>query len=127
MNGPSTATRIQDASQLDCLDISRLKDLSAKRSGAFTDMLQEYITRTGELLHTLQDSETRRNYEALHQAAGTLKGSSALIGAPRVQHLAEEIEAASDNRDETSVRTGLVELKPAVDRTLALLRDFLHG
>ncbi len=127
MTGSSTTIRFQDASHLYCLDISHLQELSTERRSSFMGMLQEYIQRAGELLHTLEGSKTRINYDALKGAARTLKSSSARIDAVGVQHLAGEIETASDNRDEPTVRTGLLKLKLAVDRTLALLRNFLHG
>jgi HPt (histidine-containing phosphotransfer) domain-containing protein len=127
MSEESRARPEQDPNELDCLDMARLRTVYSDKPGMLRAMQQEYSQRAQELLESLQNAEKSRDYQALEEAAHSLKGNSALIGALRVQHLAKDIETASRNRDEQAVGSRLQELKPAVARTLALLEEFLHG
>jgi HPt (histidine-containing phosphotransfer) domain-containing protein len=97
------------------------------KPGMLRALQQEYSRRARELLESLRSAQRSGDYQALEEAAHSLKGNSALIGALRVQHLAKDLESASRSRDERTAASRLQEIEPAIERTLALLEEFLHG
>lgn len=127
MTEESRAKPEQDPNELECLDMARLHKVYSDKPDMLRAMQQEYSQRARELLESLRSAEQSGDYQALEEAAHSLKGNSALIGALRVQHLAKDIETASRNREEQTVGSRLQDLEPAVERTLALLEEFLHG
>ncbi len=127
MTGHGKATSSQGPSRHDYLDVVRLNRLYGDKPSVLQAMEQEYAKRSRELLQTLRSAEQSLDYQALEEAAHALKGNSSLIGALRVESLAQDIQAAARNREEQAIRAGLQELEPALERTITLLEDFLHG
>jgi HPt (histidine-containing phosphotransfer) domain-containing protein len=90
------------------------------------EVIQHYLEDTPKLLQDLSDGITQEETELVTRTAHTLKSSSAMLGATRLAHLCQELEAKAkrENLDVTAallsqikaeyepVKTVLLEHKP---------------
>ncbi|MEQ9548012.1 MAG: response regulator [Coleofasciculus sp. G3-WIS-01] len=88
------------------------------------EVIKRYLEEAPKLLQNLSDALTQGQTELLERTAHTLKSSSAMVGATRLAHLCQELEAKAES-ETVEVKAALVsqinaEYEP-VKRALALV------
>jgi CheY-like chemotaxis protein len=135
-SGSSVDTTPSDNTQAAELDVSnkpvfdpvifqQLREM-LNQEEILAEVIQHYLEDTPKLLQDLSDGITQEETELVTRTAHTLKSSSAMLGATRLAHLCQELEAKAkrENLDVTAallsqikaeyepVKTVLLEHKP---------------
>ncbi|MBF0137240.1 MAG: response regulator [Magnetococcus sp. DMHC-1] len=89
-------------------------------------LLLEYVTSLPQRLQTLGQSLHHQDERTLQVTAHNLKGAAAIIGAHRLQHLAESLEKAfQQGVKNPSIREILAAMHNEMERVLSEIRELL--
>lgn len=101
---------------------------SLESVGNDVQLLQEVISAFLEecpaLTRQLRDSLEKRDFETLHRAAHTIKGSMRLYEVPAIVALTEAIETLTDEESDAALKT-VAELESAIEVVKPELRRFV--
>ena len=86
------------------------------------EVIQHYLEDTPKLLQDLSDGITQGETELVTRTAHTLKSSSAMVGATRLAHLCQELEAKAkrENREATAVLFSQIKVEYEPVKTVLL-------
>ncbi|HEX7672096.1 MAG TPA: response regulator [Polyangiaceae bacterium] len=110
-------------SLLDMSVIAQLKMLaSPKRPAFFSDLVEKYVSDTGKYFDALQMAVSGRDNESLRECAHAMKSGSRSVGAARVSHLADRLEALGASGTTLGAEPLLMELEDALVHSIRALR-----
>jgi CheY-like chemotaxis protein/HPt (histidine-containing phosphotransfer) domain-containing protein len=126
-SGERTSSRATNGaplpSLLDMSVIAQLKMLaSPKRPAFFSDLVEKYVSDTGKYFDALQTAVSGRDNEGLRECAHAMKSGSRSVGAGRVSHLADRLEALGASGTTVGAEPLLMELEDALVHSIRALR-----
>ena len=108
-------------SALDPSAFASLREIVDGVPGALRDMVSQYHTTGDDLIEAVSEALSKRDCKALRQAAHSLKGASAQMGARQVAAAALRIEKAAAAEDADGAGVLLPALRSAQDVAVPLL------
>ncbi|MEQ8383273.1 MAG: response regulator [Coleofasciculus sp. A1-SPW-01] len=108
---PSDSTTVagldlSDKAVFDPVIFQQLREM-LNQEEILAEVITRYLEEAPKLLQDLSDGITQGQTELLNRTAHTLKSSSAMLGASRLAHLCQELEAKA-NRDNVEVKATLL-------------------
>lgn len=74
------------------LELSQLQEVTGDENTLILELLDLYVSDTGERVKALEENLSQERWEGALREAHTIKGSSANVGAQRMQHCAHFLE-----------------------------------
>ena len=108
------------------LDLDNLRNRFSGKSRLLFVMKQEFVALQQSVIPEMQSAYAEQNRQALKDLAHTLKGNAALIGALRVREMSEQIEALTDE-DQESLKKNIDQLPSVMRQTIDYLEWFLEN
>ncbi|MEZ4300398.1 MAG: Hpt domain-containing protein [Polyangiaceae bacterium] len=111
----------QPAPSAPLLDLSPLHEVTGGATDILHEILREYVTTSRDLLRDIRAALAASDAKALRQAAHSLKGSSATIGAQRLRAECEIIEHAALAGRIADAQAHHLQLEQTFSATMSLL------
>lgn len=108
------------------LDIETLKKRFADKPETLERLCSEFYKHVQNGLVEMQEALEARDFKSLEDKMHTLKGNAALIGAMRINKLAQDLERACAVGDKQFLNSSLPELAQEAELTLGELESFLY-
>ena len=109
----------------ECIDLSRLQETSEGDLEFEKELIEMYLEDAEKHVRNIENNYSDLDTRALRQIAHTLKGSSANIGASRIQRTTIEIENALQEGKPEQIGNHVVRLKQAFEDTQAAYRSYV--
>jgi len=107
------------------IDLVRIQETSDGDIEFEQELIEMYLEDTLEHCTAIEESHAGGDALMIRQAAHTLKGSSANIGASHIMNVAYDIEVAATQGNLTRIESLLPALKDSLGKTTAAFKEYL--
>jgi polar amino acid transport system substrate-binding protein len=108
------------------LDVNRALMRVSGNESLYRGLLEKFVAQFSGTNEQLQAAFEAQQWETLCLTTHTLKGVSANIGADRLQSLAQELEQASLDKNQTELQLRLPELNQVLERSMREVKRWLE-
>jgi HPt (histidine-containing phosphotransfer) domain-containing protein len=110
---------------LDTTAIERLRKLGG--NALLARMIDLFFEIAPKRVQAAADAAAAHDLHAVERAAHSLKSSAGNLGAERLRHVAEQLEAAAAQADDTAVTELVLRLREALDEAATQLLELKKG
>ena len=110
-----------------CIDLQRIQETSDGDVEFEQELIEMYLEDANEHVQAIGQCISDGDVTQLSRAAHTLKGSSANIGAVKVQEAAYKLETTAHSGDLGAASGILTEIKEALTETDTAYKDYLSS